>query len=66
MAADIRDAIIAELTDMVEALIANAHEVEALHKTYLALEVQKTEVRVLVEEGRRQKMVQSSRPSATR
>lgn len=57
MAADIRDAIIAELTDMVEALIANAHEVEVLHEKHLAVEVENTERRMLLEESRRQKVL---------
>ncbi|MCX8999567.1 hypothetical protein NOF55_20895 [Rhizobiaceae bacterium BDR2-2] len=57
MTADIRDAIIAELTDMVETLIANAHEVEVLHEKHLAVEVEKTELRMLLEEGTRQKVL---------
>lgn len=57
MAADIRDAIIAELTGMVESLIANAHEVEVLHEKHLAVEVEKTELRMLLEEGKRQKVL---------
>lgn len=57
MAADIRDMIIAELTDMVEALIANAYEVEVLHEKHLAVEVENTERRMLLEESRRQKVL---------
>ncbi len=59
MAADIRDAIIAELTDMVAAMIANAHEVEVLHEKHLAMEVENTERRMLIEESRRQKVLGS-------
>ncbi|MBD8653649.1 site-specific integrase [Rhizobium sp. CFBP 13726] len=57
MTADIRDAIIAELTDMVAALITNAHEMEVLHEKHVAVEVENTERRILLEEHRRQKVL---------
>lgn len=57
MTADIRDAIIAELTEMVEALIANSHEIAVLHEKHLAIERQKTEVRMLLDESKRQKVL---------